>query len=82
MLIIDNIADNFSRQPENGIVIRSWRGEAQDEALKHLSILLRGRTHLITPELVIRGVEDVREALKEMRDQIIQNMLQEIKENH
>ena len=33
ILIIDNMPENFSKQPENGIVIKSWCGEPGDQAL-------------------------------------------------
>jgi Dullard-like phosphatase family protein len=42
MIIIDNVAENFSQQPENGIVIRSWFDDEEDEALSQLEPLLLG----------------------------------------
>lgn len=42
MIIIDNVAENFSQQPENGIVIRSWFDDEEDEALSQLEPLLQG----------------------------------------
>jgi Dullard-like phosphatase family protein len=59
-LIVDNSADNFRLQPDNGILIKSWYGEEGDEALKTLGPLL---------ERVIKdGFEDVREALKVFKE--------------
>lgn len=43
-IIIDNVAENFSLQPENGIVIRSWFDDEEDEALSQLEPLLLGRS--------------------------------------
>lgn len=41
-LIIDNLPENFSIQPENGIYIQSWFGEPEDRALFELAPLLKG----------------------------------------
>lgn len=42
-LIVDNNPDNFQLQPENGIYIRSWYNDPDDEALMRLAPLLIGR---------------------------------------
>lgn len=42
-LIVDNNAENFQLQPENGIYIRSWYNDPNDEALKKLAPLLVGK---------------------------------------
>eukprot|EP00826_Nyctotherus_ovalis_P007401 TRINITY_DN11841_c0_g2_i1.p1 TRINITY_DN11841_c0_g2~~TRINITY_DN11841_c0_g2_i1.p1 ORF type:complete len:123 (+),score=12.77 TRINITY_DN11841_c0_g2_i1:491-859(+) len=42
VIIIDNIADNFQLQRDNGILIRSWIDDSSDTALEELSPLLRG----------------------------------------
>ena len=42
IIIIDNIADNFQLQPDNGILIRSWIDDSNDTALEELSPLLKG----------------------------------------
>jgi TFIIF-interacting CTD phosphatase-like protein len=39
-IIVDNISENFLLQPENGISIKSWYDDAQDDALSDLSKLL------------------------------------------
>lgn len=39
-IIIDNNADNFKLQPENGIYIKSWYDNPQDQALRQLSKVL------------------------------------------
>jgi CTD small phosphatase-like protein 2 len=41
-IIIDNLPENFSLQPENGIYIQSWYGESEDRALFELAPLLKG----------------------------------------
>ena len=43
VIIIDNIAENFQVQPDNGIVIKSWTGEEHDKALEQLSPLLKSK---------------------------------------
>ena len=55
MIIIDNMAENFKLQPENGIYILSWYGESDDRALFDLTPLLK--------EIVDKQFCDVRNAL-------------------
>ena len=55
MIIIDNMAENFKLQPENGIYILSWYGESDDRALYDLTPLLK--------EIVKKKFGDVRSAL-------------------
>jgi CTD small phosphatase-like protein 2 len=40
MIIVDNIAENFQLQPENGIFIKSWFTDEKDTALFELAPLL------------------------------------------
>ena len=40
-IIVDNIADNFQKQPENGILIKSWYNDPYDDALIELAALLK-----------------------------------------
>ena len=42
VIIVDNLAENFQLQPENGIMIKSWTGEPQDSALAELAPILIG----------------------------------------
>jgi len=42
IIIIDNLAENFELQPENGIFIQSWYGDPEDRALFELAPLLKG----------------------------------------
>lgn len=39
-IIVDNIAENFQLQPENGIFIKSWFTDPSDTALFELAPLL------------------------------------------
>ena len=41
IIIVDNIAFNFCLQPNNGICIKEWKGEANDTALPDLQNFLR-----------------------------------------
>ena len=63
ILIVDNIADNFSQQPDNGIFIRTWFDDESDNALKELAPLLQ--------EIVEKKVKDVRNALRFYREQMV-----------
>ena len=40
-IIVDNVAENFSKQPENGILIKSWYDDPNDDALFELGPLLK-----------------------------------------
>jgi len=61
IIIIDNVAENFQFQPENGIFINSWFNDMNDDSLVKLLPLLK--------EIVIQKVDDVRIALRQYRDQ-------------
>ena len=41
-IIIDNVAENFQLQPENGIFIKSWFEDPNDNVLAELTPLLKG----------------------------------------
>lgn len=40
-IIVDNVAENFSKQPDNGIFIKSWFDDTSDTALIELAPLLK-----------------------------------------
>ena len=54
-IIIDNIAENFQFQPDNGIFIKSWFEDEEDTALFELTPLLIA--------IASSGLPDVRESL-------------------
>jgi CTD small phosphatase-like protein 2 len=58
-IIVDNIAENFLLQPENGISIKSWYNDPSDTALLELTPLL--------VQIVVQQVSDVRVALRESK---------------
>jgi len=66
ILIVDNNPDNFQYQPENGIYIKSWYNDAHDRALVELAPLLR--------EIVSKKFADVRVALRQFRDKMINRL--------
>jgi CTD small phosphatase-like protein 2 len=39
-IIVDNLAENFLLQPENGIAIKSWYDDYDDDALMQIAGLL------------------------------------------
>lgn len=39
-LIVDNFAENFTRQKENGIHIKGWYGDTKDRVLQTLESIL------------------------------------------
>lgn len=62
-VIIDNNPENYQMQVENGIYIKSWYGEEDDQALKELLPLL--------VELVRHEVDDVRDGLRIYQDRLL-----------
>lgn len=58
-IIVDNIAENFQLQPENGIFIKSWFTDESDTALYELAPLLVA--------IAESNVNDVRDALRLFR---------------
>ena len=65
-IIVDNVAENFSLQPDNGIFIKSWFDDMNDTALLELAPLLK--------QIVQKSVKDVREALRKFRDQMLEQI--------
>ena len=62
-IIVDNIAENFQLQPDNGIFIKTWIDDMNDTALLELAPLLK--------QIVNKKVPDVRDALRKFRDQML-----------
>ena len=56
-IIVDNLAENFSLHPENGIAIKTWQSDAKDTALFQLAPLLLKICES-------GGVDDVRQYLQ------------------
>ena len=65
-IIIDNVYENFQLQTENGILIKSWFDDEDDIALSDLTPLLK--------EIAVKKVDDVRKALKTLRDQMMEQL--------
>ncbi|CAD8171361.1 unnamed protein product [Paramecium octaurelia] len=71
IIIVDNMPENFQLQPENGIYIQSWFGDTQDRALKDLQPLLE--------QIAIKKCKDIRVALNQFREQMIERVQMGIK---
>jgi len=65
-IIVDNLAENFRLQPDNGIYIKPWYDDHEDTALLELAPLLT--------EIAGKKVGDVRVALRKFRDQMLENI--------
>ena len=59
MLIVDNCADNFSLQPKNGLKIKDFEGDPEDNELEFL------KEDLI--EMIQKKPKDVRDCLEEIQ---------------
>lgn len=66
-MIVDNVAESFQMQPDNGIFIKSWYGDINDNALLELLPLLVG--------IAKSSPEDVRMTLQSLRDKMIQEII-------
>lgn len=69
ILIVDNNAENFQQQPDNGIYIKSWYNDPNDEALKRLTPLLA--------DIVKKRYSDVRIALKKYKEKMMRKLKEE-----
>ena len=66
ILIVDNMPQNYRMQKENGIGIKSFFGEdEEDDALEYLGIILIK---------IINNFDDVREGISEYKNEIISNI--------
>jgi CTD small phosphatase-like protein 2 len=63
-IIVDNNAENFQLQPDNGVYIQSWYNDPQDQGLAKLCPLLT--------DIVKKRYDDVRVALKQFREKASQ----------
>ncbi|OMJ92281.1 hypothetical protein SteCoe_4938 [Stentor coeruleus] len=63
VIIVDNVAENFQLQRENGILIKSWYEDTNDTALKELQDFL-----LAIPR---NQIQDVRAYLKSTREKML-----------
>lgn len=74
VIIVDNVAENFQLQPDNGIFIRTWYEDPKDAALRELSPLLK--------EISCKQVKDIRQALRNLRDQMIKQIQKGVPNPH
>ena len=65
-IIVDNVAENFQLQPDNGIFVKSWFDDMNDTVLSELAPLLK--------QIVKKQVPDVRDALRKFRDQMLEQI--------
>jgi CTD small phosphatase-like protein 2 len=68
-LIIDNLADNFKLQPNNGLFIKTWNGDMRDTHLYDLKKLLLGISFVIL-DLYSMQLKDVRGVIKKVKDEV------------
>lgn len=66
MIIIDNVADNFALQPQNGIFIKSWYGDETDTILADLTPVL--------VQIARKKLDDLREALEKYNNTILKSL--------
>ena len=62
VIMIDNIAENFKLQPNNGFWIKTWNEDIKDTQLKDLNIILK-KIYFIQPV-------DVRVIVKKIKDEV------------
>jgi CTD small phosphatase-like protein 2 len=66
VIIIDNIFENFEKQPHNGILIKSWYNDEEDNKLIEILPFLT--------KIVEEQIDDVRVYLKKFRENMIENI--------
>ena len=62
IIIIDNLKDNFKLQPNNGLFIKTWTSDINDNQLFDLQKILR--------DIAIFNVDDVRPIIEKINDYI------------
>ena len=62
VIIIDNLEENFRLQKDNGLSIKTWEGDINDNELKYLMEILK--------KIVINKVSDVRKVIKKIKLQL------------
>jgi len=85
IIIVDNLAENFQLQPENGILIKSWTNDINDTALPELAgILKRIDSYYlnIVLEIVQKQVPDVRIALETFCKQMTEQHMKGVDKFH
>ena len=70
VIIIDNIAENFQLQANNGIYINTWEDDENDTSLIDLMPMLK--------KLVEMKINDVRIGLRYYRDQQLRKLLSKV----
>ncbi|KRX06617.1 HAD-like domain [Pseudocohnilembus persalinus] len=75
VIIVDNLAENFSVQSQNGVLIQSWYGEPNDRALFQLQPLLQKIVQS-------KKIKDVRQALEIYRKKTLINIQNGIEDPH
>lgn len=68
VIIVDNTPENFDKQRNNGIFIKSWYNDMSDTALKDLIPFLKS--------VVVKKVPDVRDYLEKHRNAMISRIQQ------
>jgi import inner membrane translocase subunit TIM50 len=58
ILIIDNLPESFSKQPQNGILVKDWFDDMEDTELLMLIPFLKN--------IVVNKVPDVREEIRKV----------------
>ena len=66
ILIVDNLADNFKLQPNNGIPILTWNEDMKDTQLYDLGKILK--------DLIDKKPSDVRPIIKKLKDDMNKKM--------
>jgi len=74
VIIIDNLQENFQKQPDNGIVIKAFTGDPKDTALIELTPILR--------DIYDHRVDDVRVALRAFNQMMLENIRNGVKNPH
>ena len=62
IIIVDNLKENFKMQPNNGIYIKTWTSDVNDNQFKDLLKILK--------DIVLYNVNDVRPIIQKMNEEI------------
>jgi Dullard-like phosphatase family protein len=72
-IIVDNLADNFKLQPNNGIQIGTWTDDMKDTQLNDLALILQ--------QILEKKPDDVRMIIKKLNEEINKNVKKNLNMN-
>jgi len=68
VIIVDNIPENFKNQPNNGLMIKTWFDDINDNQLLEIKQILKGKITFLLLDIFIHRVSDIRLVIKKVKE--------------